>query len=491
MLLVVADFNLNEFLAQQQSQGTAQGEGGFTVSHSKAAQKMVQHSLPREFAWVLKIVQAAVGWACPVVTITQTRNSTTFIFTLPDPLVLPDNQELVKSILRFDTESDRPCDCLGAGLRILVERGHQSFMVRLGEAPAIYAGVYFGEMGESARARHRERWTEALCLKINHIPHTHQNRLLLNYVPIKDYGLPLLMELERYAYVSPMQIYVDGRRIDGVLHSGALKWNIRKRPIRLSGLAVPGKDSPSLNVCEGFANQAVTLDTPREEIVRNSRQHGLSQAYFVLSFEAGRTIEETSARKRRCSLHWVRLGVVVESEPFPLQTRSLGLDIYASAEGLDSDLSGFQLQRNEAYLHRRLKVLQRMVQVLEFELSAERTILNPPDESIPAMEQEKAKRKAIHGFIQALKIIHAEFTNNTAWWDLYQAGILYRTELLELHAELKKVVEPAQEAPVKNQTPPQPQTPFQPKKRTWKLGAHTPRPTSQDRTEWTEPPEVY
>ena len=43
------------------------------------------------------------------------------------------------------------------------------------------------------------------------------------------------------------------------------------------------------------------------------------------------------------SIHWIRQGVLVESTRLPVRTLGLSCQVFANAEGLRSDLTGFQL----------------------------------------------------------------------------------------------------------------------------------------------------
>jgi hypothetical protein len=444
----MADFDLNAFLAEQQAAGTSQGEGDFTVSHEKAAQKMSQYSLPREHAWVLKIVQAAVAWKCNCVKLTQTRTDSTFTFQTDNPADLPTNQELVTAILRVDAESGKPLESLGAALRILVEKSSLSFMLLIdrgvAEPQAIYAGVYFGEMDEKSRAKHREAWDGSLNLKINHVPHTHENRILLNYIPVRDHALGMLLEMERYSYVCPIPLFADGRRLDGVLRSSALKWSSRKKPIRVAGLEIPGDDDPRFPICEGFANQILTVDLSLKQVLEKSIQGRDCEAYFVMSLETRRTALHVMDMANRSTLLWVRNGVIVEEENIPIATRCLGLTVFASAEGLRSDLTGFQLTRNEAFTARRTRILERLEDVLLLEIGADRKLFPvnepPPDATSPEEPEPSgivtSLSNFVHGFVVRAKRTIDEIADRQADWDEPEVSKYYERDLTTLHQEL-------------------------------------------------------
>lgn len=57
--------DLGQFLARQGSQGQWDSEGAITVDHGRALRTLGRFSLPFDYAWVLRVVQAAVAWGSP------------------------------------------------------------------------------------------------------------------------------------------------------------------------------------------------------------------------------------------------------------------------------------------------------------------------------------------------------------------------------------------------------------------------------------------
>lgn len=434
----MADFDLSAFLAEQQSAGVSLGEGGFTVSHEKAALKMAKYSLPREFAWVLKIVQAAVAAKCASITVTQSRTSSTFAFEMEDRALLPTMQELVRAILQLTLESEKFVDRLGAALRMLVEKSHQSFLLRIdrgdGDPQSMYAGVYYGEMSEGERSAEKAQWNHPLCLRINHVPHTEENRFLLNLLPVKDQAVPLLLELERYAYVSPVPITLDGRRLDGILRTGALGWSPRKKPIRTARLEIPGDDDPRFDICPGFANRMFTLDQSVTGADKEDDEEGLSKGYLVLSLTTGRSRQHALERTRRCFVCWVRDGVVVEEELLSCATHSLGLRAYVCANDIGSDLTGFQLTKNFAYRGRRERIFSRLRRVLEIERQAQRDLFGFSEDMVEAEapEQPPPRFSAFLKSLKTLKFVKDTLTDQNAYWDKTAIGSAFRMDLVAL-----------------------------------------------------------
>lgn len=367
----MADFNLDSYLASQQAEGISQGEGSFTISHEKAAQKRSQYSLLRPQSWVLKLVQAAVAWDCTELIIQQSRTMSTFQLLVKDPGLLPDLEELVQSLLIADFENTEAKHCLATALRVVVERSHLSFLLCVDkgktEPQALYAGVHFGEMSEVARKRVREEWVPGLTLAIHHIPHTETNRLILNLLPFKAYGFSMMTELVNYAYVAPMPITLDGRRIDGLFKSSSLDWSYRHKPLWVQGLKTSELDVPRIAMPEDCFNRRFTM--------RSSRPRGLEETPDLESYGAflllsARVSFPSDQRKRRpkSNLIWVRNGVVVSIEAFTEDQEHLGLQIFANARGLKTDLTGFQPRQDDEYWARKKSIYKSAAKVLREEL---------------------------------------------------------------------------------------------------------------------------
>ena len=402
----MSDFNLDSFLAAHQSEGSAQGEGDFTISHSKAAHKMSQFSLPREESWVLKLVQAAVLWNCPSLVLKQTRTLSVFYLPFKNSEKPPKNEDLVRALLQANFESEKAVDHMGTALRILVERGHLSFLLLShgGEEdlpPAIYAGVYFGEMKEESRKEFRSKWKGGLTLAVHHIAHTDDNRLLLQYIPIRQFGLPMLMELEQYAYPAPLLLEVDGRRFDGPLRSAALAWSPRNKPLFMAAISLePG--GAALRLSSDFREAEFTVKTSHQGALAKEGVGGEAESYFLLSAEAPGLLGQKLARRRRAFLYWVKSGVIVQVETIAPSNVFLGLHIYANAEGLKSDLTGFQLVESPEFAERRVRILGKVRDRLVGELVEGRDIfLDDPDEE-PRESMESRLRREGNDLAQSL-----------------------------------------------------------------------------------------
>lgn len=374
----MSDFDLGAFLASQGAEGTSMGEGGFTISHEKARAKMAQYSLPRPDAWVLKLVQAAVRWGCDDFEVKQTRKDSVFFMRLSDASVLPSNQELITAILAANLESKEALHCVATAVRTLVEKNHLSFMllVSRGERAeeAIFAGAFFSEMDAKRRENRRAGWGKGLTLMVHHVPHTDPNRLLHSYVSPLNYALSLTRELDDYAYTAPLRLRDSGRRVNGLLNSAKMFWSSHRKPLKIAGLRGEGL-GPLLSLTDDFADRELTMRTHPRRAQRVKSGDRDYSAFYLLSFQIPRFTLSIQSFGHGAHLVWVRDGVIVQEERLPRDVETLlGLFIYANAEGLETDLTGFQLIENQQYLDRKSAIFTAVADALQVELKGKRDV---------------------------------------------------------------------------------------------------------------------
>lgn len=234
-----------------------------------------------------------------------------------------------------------------------------------------------------------------------------------------------------YAYVSPIPITLDGRRLDGVMRTGAMKWSPRKKPIRLAGIQIPGDGDPCFEICDGFSNQVLAVDEEQEAYPSSTPVKKVSDAYVVLSLETCRYRYEALERVRRTYLCWVRDGVVVEEEVLKIPTQTLELRIYVSADGIGTDLTGFHLIRSSLFHERRGRVLRRVREVLLLEQGASRKLFSQALESVE-VESEQTFKDRLKTFRKTLKAVQDTLKDQTAYWDRLAIERAYKNDLHDL-----------------------------------------------------------
>ena len=102
--------DLLSYLGEQAGQGVKDSEGEFSISLEAARSKLARFALPRPNAWVLKLVQAAVGWQMTRIEITQYWKETRFFLVPPSTLTLPDEKQLLAALMSGQVLADRLCE---------------------------------------------------------------------------------------------------------------------------------------------------------------------------------------------------------------------------------------------------------------------------------------------------------------------------------------------------------------------------------------------
>lgn len=173
---------------------------------------------------------------------------------------------------------------------------------------------------------------------------------LRSYVPIID-------ELDRYCYASAVPILLDGRRVDGLVASRGLGLSESNRPLALLGLRELLHSPPHISLPEDFEEKVASLLSHPRRLARTYGGAREFQAALMLTarFEQGWT--DLLGPRRRTQLLWLKDGLVVQEDLLELRTTTVGVTMFANADGLDTDLTGLGLLHNEEYRARRVEIL--------------------------------------------------------------------------------------------------------------------------------------
>lgn len=380
---VTEDIALNEnrdlfsYLEEQAGGGLKDSQGEFTISLEQARSKLAKFSLPRPEAWGLKLVQAAVGWNMKRVSISQTRRESEIYFEPANPEILPTEHELLRALLSGQIMEGSPLAQFCLALRALVEQAKLSFLLvvnRGQELPQpLYAGSYYSRLSERARLGRTQNKGFGLTLLVRHKksagfkpPIERRNSKLA----FPSEGFPLIEELRNYAYICPIPIEWEGVLLSGIMDSQEHNFHWQT-PLALSGVRSLERSPDRLPLPSDFEEKQFSFLTNRRRAARNyggRREFACAYSLFALAPNFPSGVEAS----RYSSFHWVTDGVVVQSEDLPVETRSLALRVYANANGLQSDLTGFQLVRNQQLIDRRREILHVLSQsVLQWQETTE------------------------------------------------------------------------------------------------------------------------
>lgn len=331
--------SLGFFLESAKSAGRHDSEGFFTLSHSSAAKKLSEFSLPRKFAWVSKLVQAAVRWGCSSIAIDQTGEQTTFLLSFTDLDDIPTEDQVVERVLAQTWREESALDDFGMSLGAMVAQANLSFLLVLdadrGAPRPIYAGKYFSDLKDSERSSVRFRRARGMTLTVSHICRGFSGHHV---------GQQILREIAHHCYLSPVPIEFKGEDLTGLLRRARFTDEESLYPLLVRGLE-PEERLPALSLERRVETKTMTLSTTSERALRS---HGGDKGPFgavllVVARFAGLGEDSYAKVGGRSTITWVRAGVVVDTTPLPWNSLALSCQFLMSAEGLPSDLTGFQL----------------------------------------------------------------------------------------------------------------------------------------------------
>lgn len=352
---------LEKFLLAQVGEGQHDSAGKFTLARGKALEKLASFQLPRETAWVSKLVQAAVAGGSTGIAVRQTSTDIFFVFEPPPDWTL----NMVEDAF-YDPEvsPDRALDHFKRGLWPVSIRDMRPFRLVLpGEPQALFW------TGEEFQRRPSEP------VKYLELTVSHRNRL-------QGSGFPYLREIEsargnagtlrelcENCFTCPIPLKVDGRRLDALQGCPMHGFSPSSYPIRvaLAKADLPDFQPPRLTY-GGYApvnagqSQLNTIFQTKLTIPSRISVGLLLCASIekVALGDASRPVPQP----RSSVLNWVRDGVIVGREALPVNQLSCAAGLFLSADGLESDLTGFGLIRTPEVTRRQLEACRAVLPLI-------------------------------------------------------------------------------------------------------------------------------
>ena len=342
---------LEKFLQDQVGEGQHDSAGKFTLARGKALEKLAAFQLPRETAWVSKLVQAAVAGGSSGMAVRQTSTDIFFVFEPPAGWTLNSIEEAF-----YDPEvcPDRALDHFKRGLWPVSIRDMRPFRLVLpGSTQAL---IWNGE----------EFWRhQAKPVKYLELTVSHRNRLqggglpVLRGIEAARGNAATLRELCENCFTCPVPLKVDGRRLDALQGCPMHGFSPSSYPIRV-GLAqaeLPDFQPPRLTY-GGYApvnageSQLNTIFQPKV-VVPERISLGLLLCASIEKVALGDASRPVPL-PRSSTLNWVRDGVIVGREALSVSQLSCAAGLFLNADGLEADLTGFGLIRSEELQRRQL-----------------------------------------------------------------------------------------------------------------------------------------
>lgn len=344
-----APSQLENFINSQRHEGQILNEGVFTLAREKALEKLAGYQLPFEGAWAVKTIQAAVsGGVEGPIRVDQTSKETRFYFACEREWSL----DLIEEAF-FQTEQTdlKSINHLVSALWVVGVKDKRAFQITLPweQECLVWDGTAIHRVEMEASA-------EVFSLSVSLFP-DFQSKIagwVVEKTKAARHNAEVSQALAERCFTSPRPITVDGRRIDGFQFAPGHGWGETSFPLSLNFCS--GK-TPDLPIPPGTFER---LD-PKDEFltsikgIRAAGTRALSEAYagetptlgVMVSAHAmkattgKRTTWETTTERSRC--FWVLDGVVLQIELLELVRRCCSVALFVNAEGLQTDLSGFNL----------------------------------------------------------------------------------------------------------------------------------------------------
>lgn len=350
-------------LLQDASQvGTLESEGSFTISGDAALGKLANFQLPRKSAWILKVVQAAVTANATFLRINQSNQTTTFVFH-PGSDIQVDT--LKEALLSPTLSGPTAVQHLAVGLRAVGFGDGRAFTLALDRGDV---RTYFGWNGKQL-AQRAEQLPEAGPPKLTlgvAFPPEDMGRSLGGLVKSKGRATTEYKEVVSNCEVCPIPLILDGRRIDTMQapHSDenlgntatlSVGWTPYSKGSSLPPLALPKGlplQSKSWRPTDKFTDSRVFFFDGDPNQTQTSCLVKLRYGYKVESHRSKHTSFKFQSLNRRSSYAWVKDGVICHREHSKASASPVCFEVYLSADGLRTDLTGFQLQQDDEFLRR-------------------------------------------------------------------------------------------------------------------------------------------
>jgi hypothetical protein len=335
---------LEEFLQEHIAEGSYDSAGQFTLSRDKALEKLAAFQLPRATAWVLKVVQAAVAGHSDGLYVHQTSTDTEFLFAPPQAWTL---DRIEAAFYDPEVSGDDALDHLKRALWSVSLSQMRPFRMALPGCPnaLLWTGREFRKLPAQP-----PKW---LTLTVSHRSvEAGKGVIILRSLQAARTNSEILAELVHHAFVCPIPLKVDNRRLDALQGCPNHGSNPHSYPIRLgfAGSEGPPFAIPKLTLghyqpsSPGNPYLASILDRHTE--VPRQVQVAMLLSARVEPKISGKSTTLTAV-PQESAIHWVLDGVIVQRKTLMVPRMAVSCALFASAQGLGTDLTGFQLTQDE------------------------------------------------------------------------------------------------------------------------------------------------
>lgn len=354
----VSFMNIESFIEQARSLGAQDSEGVFTIAREEAIRKLAQHQLPGAQSWVLKLLQAAVSSGAELFTAEAERHISYFSY---DPTELFEIDELVRALTEPEADVSRSLRHLATGLRAVGFGDNRSFTFGFEQGNQCFLLGWDGSrLAKKVVSVNRPSSGPLIRLGVAH-PGPPSRKCPAEVTQEMD-------ELRHCAEVAPIPVVVNRKRADDfnapladgghglgkrvVLSAG---WAPSSREIDLKQLTLPRallRRPRPIGLGDRFTDDRVFHVEGRGDQMETPCLAKISYGYHVDSHRSSLGKFRFHNKPRHSYVHWVKDGVVVDRHRWKFEPSAVAFDLYLSAEGLPSDLSGLRIVRRADVPHR-------------------------------------------------------------------------------------------------------------------------------------------
>lgn len=345
--------DLELFLKDQSDDGLVTDTSEtFTISRERALEKLASFQMPFDGAWSLKLVQCAVAGKAEAITVHLRRKDTEVLIKGMSAFTLDEVEDALFDGSYF---AEGPLLYLVTALRALAFNQKRAIWLSLpGESQAL---VWDGKQMKRVVKESRDRNRRCFVLTVSSSSEEDE-RGLFGFSAARSgskRNAAAVQVLANMAHVCPIPLTVDCRRLDAFELNPNHGWSATSQILILG---FEDCDLPSLPM------PAATLERAhRVEVQVNSELKTASEGLqavqpgrttyslaYLLSAHMERVKQGKSyvwkEREGQSLCYWVRHGVVIQSEVYNVEPDTCSVGCFISAEGLQTDLTGFGLKHD-------------------------------------------------------------------------------------------------------------------------------------------------
>lgn len=330
----MAGSDLDSYLQEQAEDGVAKRPGAFSVNLDQARLKMADFQLPREEAWSLFLLQAAVAWECSELEIYQTRYASRFHFGFSAGR-LPDRQAFELELAQVDDGQHPAIQLIVRAVQVLLGRDGASVRFCWFESEA--GRVDHCALGPVTRwDRYTTPKSSTLVLEVGYDRQPTAQELL-PYLPVRRKQLAMREELEEYCGPFPLRL-----SLDKVPFEGPLVYEKDKQQI--VPCSITKLESPDTTL----------LDLPLPWSIGSSQKAPVAKGFYSMALSISPQID----KQPRSYLCWVKHGVLIDRWLLTFRSNLLSICLFVNADDLTTDLTGLQIVRDTKANKAKMAALQ-------------------------------------------------------------------------------------------------------------------------------------